>query len=324
MATHPQREPASLLFLSCDLVGSTRFKQRGVATWPGVFLSFYREFPQALGERSRADGIEFKLWKAIGDELVFTVAVRHERDVYRAVNVWIDALFHYEDSSLRSEGGMKTKSGGFIATFPGPDSRVAIPIDPATEVSDKGVAELNDEAYEAFMPERYLYDYLGPSIDTGFRVVQLCDSRYFTMSVELAWAFCRGASNVNELDVPELALLESRELKGVWDGREYPMVALDRRMTDPVNAAIANVRSQALSLGQIEKICSACSTAEGWPSAIYLPDSDFDLFKTTHIDSLESIRLNNMDGAESRADDDEPISLEASIQELDAARPPLD
>ncbi len=319
-----QGEWASLLFFSCDLVGSTRFKQSGAPNWPGAFLSFYREFPQQLGELSRQPGIEFKLWKAIGDELVFTVAVRHEREVYKAVGVWLEALKAYEDSSLRDQTHMQTKSGGFVATFPGPDSRIAIPTDPRSEVSDKGVAELNDEAYAPVRPDLYFYDYLGPSIDTGFRVIQACDARYFTMSVELAWAYCRGAQNAGVFVLPELTVREPREFKGVWDGRDYPLVALDRRKDDPVNAALATLNPQSAEITHVEALCMACSDSSNWPSAIYLPDSDFDRFKRDRFDALNSIRLNAMQGAESVATDIEPLSLEETIQRLDLHEPPLD
>lgn len=90
--------PRSLLFLSCDITGSTAFKQRRSAPWLRTFLSFYREFPQQLGDLlAEADRpLRFDLWKAVGDEMIFTCAVDDERDVDLAVRLWLAAMDGYE------------------------------------------------------------------------------------------------------------------------------------------------------------------------------------------------------------------------------------
>ncbi|YCN53405.1 hypothetical protein AB9M10_15530 [Rhodococcus erythropolis] len=134
-------DPRSLLFLSCDLVGSTQFKQAG-GDWQRAFVSFYRQFPQVLEEELQVKKDEYqtrpprnerpvsispKLWKPIGDELVYTVHVTDEFQIYDAVNIWISALDRYEETMLKSTTTMGTKGGAFLATFPGPDEVVSIP-----------------------------------------------------------------------------------------------------------------------------------------------------------------------------------------------------
>src|SRR5581483_5568883 len=140
-------DPRSLLFLSCDIVGSTAFKQQEGTLWQKTFLSFYREFPQMLGELTSNANYEpgFTLWKPIGDELIFTTLVRSERDIYAAVRIWLSALADYE-KNVFNDVPLATKGGAFVATFPGPDSESSIPRNPLSETSDKGVVELNDEA----------------------------------------------------------------------------------------------------------------------------------------------------------------------------------
>lgn len=136
-----------MLFLTCDIVGSTAYKQRHGSAWQKTFLSFYREFPQMLGDQVRAGAspLTFELWKPIGDELLFTCKVEHEDDIYDAVRIWLAAMAGYETSSLDEER-LGTKGGAFIATFPGPDSRCSVPRNPQSEVSDKAVVALNREA----------------------------------------------------------------------------------------------------------------------------------------------------------------------------------
>ena len=181
-------------------MGSTQFKQR-TDGWQKVFLSFYREFPQFVATASRAaedgDGAQFRLWKAVGDELIFEVIVQSEKDVGLAVRVWLDAMEKYELEVLH-KSGLALKGGAFIATFPGPDSESTIPRTPDIEDSDNPVVVLNEKALTGHRAyTKYLYDYFGPSIDTGFRVFSLSTQRFFTLSVEVAWAMAAAAHDAS-------------------------------------------------------------------------------------------------------------------------------
>jgi hypothetical protein len=299
--------PKSLLFLSCDIVGSTAFKQREGTLWQKTFLSFYREFPQILGdltnERSYAPG--FELWKPVGDELIFTSLVRREQEIYDAVRIWLEAMRSYENNVL-NDVPLATKGGAFVATFPGPDSRSSIPRDPLLETSDKGVVELNDEAL-ASKSNDYLFDFFGPSIDTGFRVISACSQRYFTLAVEVAWAIAQCAVDVGlsqTRPTDDILLLDTMPFKGVWDGREYPVFAVDRDHQDLVNRALARIRGNTLLPLDIANLCKECSAKDNWPSALYLPESQHSDFKVEPVDSLDGLRSNSMDGAESMPSDD--------------------
>lgn len=356
------RGPRSLLFLSCDLVGSTKYKQSNSTIWHKTFLSFYRQFPQMLGDVANEHGstLEFTLWKPIGDELIFTVEVDHEADVYNAVRIWLATMRRYEDEVFRKvrrvrtaggavpmdgdlndgsdevgtdggtdEGGtgggtddseteadrapdqddsrgtiaLATKGGAFIATFPGPDSESSIPINPKSERSDAGVVELNDEALEERDGSRFMFDYFGPSIDTGFRVLSACSQRYFTLSVEVAWAMAQCVADAGATKTPfqidDMRLDDLREFKGVWDGREYPMFTVDRDVEDTVNVAVARIRRQKLHAWDVVNLCRACQDSEGWPSRLYLPGSRHDeYFGTVPDDPLDEFRTYSTDGLE--------------------------
>lgn len=295
-------EPRSLLFLSCDIVGSTKYKQQPGSIWQKTFLAFYYQFPQILGDLTREKDYKpgYELWKPIGDELIFLTPVRSEVDVYKAIRIWLTAMDKFEKNVL-SEVALSTKGGAFIATFPGPDSQSSIPRDGTKVVSDKGLVELNDEAILNRSPD-FLYDYFGPSIDTGFRVISASTKRYFTLSIEVAWAMstCRVDGGVDEGKHPlqDLVLLETREFKGVWDGREYPLFALDRHSGDLVNRALAKILRSSVEAHLAASLCKECQSSEKWPSRLYLPDSSHIEFKAEPTDSLEWLRSNNMEGAE--------------------------
>jgi hypothetical protein len=291
-------DPHSLLFLSCDLVGSTSYKQKK-KDWQQTFLSFYRDFPQALATELGAaeDAPTFTLWKAVGDELIFTVRVVSEEQIVKAVRLWLAAMKSYE--VVIAKEGLATKGSAFIATFPGPDSESSIPLDPKSETSDAGVVERNRIALRNRDKQRYLFDYFGPSIDTGFRVAGQCDQRYFTLSVEVVWAIARARQNdVAAPAFDDVRLLGSPELKGVWNGRKYPLFAIDRAVSDPINKAMNELATEIVDAGRVADLCDHCSRDKDWPSRLYLPESSHPKLREKPGDSLEAFKLNYMDGAE--------------------------
>ncbi|WP_232676738.1 hypothetical protein [Nocardioides sp. R-C-SC26] len=298
----------SELFLACDLVGSTSYKQERGPGWQEAFLAFYRQFPQKVADVKGEHGVQvdFDLWKPIGDELIFTVSVRHEHDIYHAVRVWLEAMKRYE-VTLAKDTSMSTKGGAFVATFPGPDSESSIPRDPDSETSDRHPVLLNDDALKGQRKHsRYLYDFFGPSIDTGFRVTSECTPRYFTISVEVAWALLLASRDESEMLLDDLTFLKPRELKGVWKGRDYPLFAIDRRHDDPVNQSIKKLVDGDLNREHAEKMCRECVTSSGWVSAIYLPDSGVEAVRMEPADSLADARAHAMEltGAETVLKDD--------------------
>jgi hypothetical protein len=292
-------EPRSLLFLSCDIVGSTSYKQKSGDTWRKTFLTFYRDFPQALGDETRRRDYsrDFKLWKAVGDELIFTVHVLKEADVSDAVRIWLAAMDTYE-KQIEKEN-LATKGSAFIATFPGPDSESSIPLDPTQEVSDRGVVELNRDALKSRDRGKYLFDYFGPSIDTGFRVASQCSQRFFTLSIEVAWAIARARQDVSTVPFNDVCFVGSPTLKGVWNSREYPLFAIDRHHADPINTAMSRIASDNVDHGSVADLCAACHAEPGWPSRLYLPASGLGSLNETPKDSLAELEDNDMQGAES-------------------------
>ncbi len=297
----------SELFLSCDLVDSTNYKQvrqqRATSDgppWQQTFLEFYRTFPQLVAQKQAkaVTGVSFDLWKPIGDELIMTVCVTKEAQVFEAVDLWIEALNDY--GKTLSPYGMGTKGGAFMATFPGPDSEVAVPRQPISDTSGLGVVLLNDQAFKGNRKHgTYVYDYFGPSIDTGFRILGKATPRYFPLSTEVAWALF--AAKMHDHAALEAFVYHgSHEMKGVWSGRDYPLFAIDRMHTDPVNGAVKTLTSSGRP-GVLDSIalCASCLEAPGWPSAIYLPDAGDERLKREPVDPLDHLRDDNqMDGAE--------------------------
>lgn len=285
MTQTPVRVPVSKLFLSVDLTGSTAFKQRPFdpkSPWQKVFLHFYREFPQVLHQQRQDDpaaGLDFQLWKAVGDELLFTCEVRSERDIFHAVRLWIKAMREFTSTGLHGHPELGVKGAAFLGTFPGPDHESTIPRRPDVEESGRDVLLQNEEAVTADERDtsKYLFDFFGPSIDTGFRISRHSKPRYMPLSLEVAYALAvvqhHHDSQTDAFISPDLKLLDSIELKGVWGGREYPVFALDLEHADLVHAALAAIRGEQHTNANILQLCAKAYNSVGWPYAMYLPDA---------------------------------------------------
>lgn len=240
---------ASRLFLSCDLVGSTAFKQKNQPDdWLRVFINFYREFPAYLEKHLAGTNLHPQLWKAIGDELIFVTDVNSEETIWNIVDAWIKSMDEYETALLTGGAlGLATKGGAFLATFPTPNRTVPI-------VTPNGTSD----------------DYLGPSIDTGFRVMNNCSERHFTLSVEVAWALAVHWEE-KQVNHKALRLVSVPVMKGVWQGRAYPLFALDRQATDKVNKALSAIqKNDAVETEKVAALARACVASSDWPALIYL------------------------------------------------------
>lgn len=249
------------LFLSVDLVGSTAFKDdehgAGVAddglslVWMRYTRAFYRNFPSNLGASyahrvsavpEYADAAP-RIWKTIGDEIVFCCRVLDQFHLWACVASFIQALGNYGRVLSDSGGHLDVKGHGWLAVFPTPNVAMAISDRGSTDADLPGDEEAETACDAA--PERF--DFLGRHVDAGFRLSVFTRPDRFLMSVELAYL----------LTIPKsegvlgsgLGYHGREVMKGVLGGRPYPIFFVD---TDP-DETIRDVRSaERTMLGQPE------------------------------------------------------------------------
>lgn len=193
------------LFLSVDLAGSTAFKNgpgdshlEGSGPhqiWLERFRHFYRQFPNLVTQyyKSQAHGIGAdadafpRLWKTIGDEILFCCRVTSLAHVAACVTGFLDALDAYGIILDNDGGHMDLKGAGWVAGFPAPNVTVAL-----AGRGDEGAEYDEDlEAQADLKPERF--DFLGNGIDGGFRIAKYAASDRFAASVELMWLLAEAA-----------------------------------------------------------------------------------------------------------------------------------
>lgn len=153
------------LFASVDLVGSTPYKAGKRGEWVPEFSRFFEEFPAHLARCSHRikrfrdiDLYRFRLrpWKFNGDEILFQVRLESHRDALRHVTALSEALHTFETP-------MRLKATAWLAGFP-----------------------VMNRAIMASADDIQITEYLGPSMDVGFRLTRLASPDRMPVSVDLA------------------------------------------------------------------------------------------------------------------------------------------
>ena len=161
------------LFLSVDIAGSTAYKAKFAGAkdvgWLRVFESFFQIFPIVLIGQVAVEFFDeetlptLRVWKVLGDEMIFTSEPASARDMVLLLRALFNAMARYEAQHF-GELRMQLKAAAWLARFPEPNIEIEIP-----EMSH-GVTYI---------------DYLGPDIDLGFRICSFAQPSAIAVSVDL-------------------------------------------------------------------------------------------------------------------------------------------
>lgn len=227
------------LFLSVDLCNSTAFKSaRKPHEWVNVFRDFYSDFSDKFRQKHLRLAEKFgesfeslkenrpKLWKTVGDEIIFANRVDSCFEVYLLVKAFADALHDYGSTlgkdQLRKSLGVK--GNAWICSFPYPNIAIDIPNGEAGGTAGLG----NSERLELSADQNpHLHEFLGKGLDYGFRIGQNSSEDFFSVSPALAHILARPSVNEDYGDLSvKLCLRSPIKLKGVLDGRDYPVIGI--------------------------------------------------------------------------------------------------
>lgn len=227
-----------------DLVGSTAYKagpgsnvdQSGYPTWVGETRRFYTEFPSTLRNRYRQVTLEAKglsehmprLWKTIGDEIVFCCRVQSRQHLSCVLHAFTDALDKYGRVLETRCEQLDVKGTAWLAAFPTPNVTVLV------DQNENSEYDLPNEFLEVEADaEPHRFDFLGKNIDCGFRLSKFSSADRLTLSVELALALCEPAVAPADPFRGSFHYQGREVLKGVLNGRPYPVVTVytERRQT---------------------------------------------------------------------------------------------
>lgn len=248
-------EPRLRLFLGADIVGSTALKQTRMGAhkgatdqaikgpaWFSAIQGFYFEAAQAFlfdWETSKeasenADGLYGPaptLWKTAGDEVLFVKLVTDHRQISITLQCWMRALNRMKEF-LRGESSLlDVKSTCWTAGFPFRNREVVL--DPDCHKSHGKIEDyykengnLLNKYYRNPLKSNLSVDYIGPSLDTGFRLSGYSTGRKFVVSVDIAYLLSMTQVD-GEISRIDLYYDGSVSLKSVLGGSNYPIFWID-------------------------------------------------------------------------------------------------
>jgi hypothetical protein len=162
-----------------------------------------------------------------------------------AIHIWLAALSAYRCDLATLTEDLDIKSTAWIALFPAPNAEVFFRRGGAQFRSDPGddvvllQAEMRDQWHTGADRGDIIRDFVGPSIDTGFRLTDWARPRRLILSADLAFLLTSSYA-ISDEPLP-LHFSGAQKLRGVVGEQPYPMIWL------PVGAgARAEVRDEAI------------------------------------------------------------------------------
>ncbi len=210
------------LFASVDISNSTAFKQQPRSKgkdWVHRFRNFFSDFPQEINRAEDNYGREprfqscndepWKLWKFIGDEILVWANVPTRSHVFLRLHSLLKAVDEYETQIRLGAPSLGLKTTVWLTNTPLPNT----------------VVEISQADHDG-KPIK-VRDFLGPGIDLGFRLTRFADNRFVPLSAGLAFVLC-SQPRPDLFDDLAIGYLGRQPLKGVMDGRPYPVFFIDR------------------------------------------------------------------------------------------------
>jgi hypothetical protein len=167
-----------------------------------------------------------KIWKYLGDEIIFYYIISDIKALYN-IPEYVYKIQEKVVMKIREDFGIDKiidiKCAMWLA---GVRNLKPGPIDSQKNKQD----ENNDSVYRNINVNinakgRYIEDFLGPDIDIGFRIAKYATKSKVTLSAEYAYLlYCLGKPRKTKKIDRKLKIVSFQELKGVWDGRAYPII----------------------------------------------------------------------------------------------------
>lgn len=350
------------LFFSVDIVNSTEFKSKGSTVehshadhWERTFLTFYRRsvidisiyWKQVIQEMEAvADGsLHFafgdapRFWKGVGDEVLFEKTVKSPLDAVAGVRALLRLVENHREQfrSKTPTQSLDVKATAWLAGFPINNAEVVFDESPAVP-SQPGADEITENfrllarIEKPDAPANYKLDFLGTSIDLGFRLRQHASPRKAIVSADLVWLLCQARSACTEhqigrcrsLELPSIGFDGSVFLKGILgELSSYPLFWI--ASAPPTEGEVLEeklVKRAGLESPILRAYCSRfLDGSHALLMTPYIPDCPDKSVATihpSHQDKLDRLR-NHVNGSSAQIDSVRERHPDAGVDTLPAA-----
>lgn len=232
------RTPSLKLFMSFDLIGSTAFKHSHNAktnfteVWYEFFKKFYTEIPHYLAKEYKklsSVDIDFStitkdtnlssftlpyLWKNLGDEMIYVADISDTKHVIYHIEAIQKAIVSH-NKNLDTE--LKIQGTAWIAGFPVINAIIF----------DNEVCDIKTSQTEIVTNKEI--DFIGPTIDLGFRIGKFSSERKLVLSTSLVFLLLNEIKQDSQnkfQDIFTFYFDGLQNTKGIHNG-EYPIIWID-------------------------------------------------------------------------------------------------
>lgn len=299
------------LFFSFDIVNSTMYKSRE-RNWIIVIETLLNTIRDSvmLGKKGDPEIPDVKLWRTIGDEIVFVVDVNSVEELENYIESigsitrtiegkllkgsFLQELQDKYSDNIKFSNQyineyLSVKSAAWITIINGDSER-------ATEYNDT----VKFEYQSTKKGEQPPIEYLGQDMDMGFRLKNYTRQGRLVISFDIAYILSKSEKCSKNLHV-----LGYEKLKGIWNDNEYPIIWYDKEASHFENIGDSfkyhNVIKDDFLRKYIESINNSNGiSVQGLPVDIYYTNADIALDKVcsdrnlkNRIDRIQSIWENN-------------------------------
>lgn len=177
--------------------------------WAQIIHQCFNDFNiEFIKRRAEANiGAEIHPWKMAGDELIYCITVKSRKEVYKQLLAFFMTLRFFDKEYASKENRIRLKGSAWTAGFP-IRNRIMKPLE-SEESEDVDDSKL---------------DYMGPEIDIGFRIGKYTFPGIIVCSLELVCILLDGRLGLqNEKSKFRVIDTGWESLKGVWNGKKYPI-----------------------------------------------------------------------------------------------------
>ncbi len=181
-----------------------------------------------------SEGLDSFLWKAVGDEFIYVFEISEYEVLHKLTVCFLMALYACDKEEIK-KGLIRFKASAWVAGFPirnrrihfqGPDLYVAL-LDSSRRQFEPQRCGADGQCLSPANCPRFRrhswpkIDYIGPEIDTGFRIGKHTYDGLMVVSFELA---CMLGKIDKDLQQVRGAIVGWEKLKGVWNNKPYPII----------------------------------------------------------------------------------------------------
>ena len=308
--------------MSADLVNSTRFKQDKkregysdiVQPWFEPISQFFRDFERIFSSEweiyrrlKHTTGPSPILWKVLGDEVIYFKELTNSRQAVACIQIWRQVVHEYRVELKKLSPPLDLKSAAWIAGFPFNNAEIAFlpnveEVFRSLSAQDPAYANLyllNEHYSQGSTRKNVILDFVGPHIDTGFRLSSLATPRKLILSVDLALMIAHHTqwwhqeASLEHYPKIEFRYDEKEPIKGILEDEEgYPVFWLD---ASPDFATADDVELLHVDTDGVTDFCGRFLKERPFPSMPYIDQShcpeeeDEGFFKAIPNDHREKI-----------------------------------